>query len=467
MKFLAPAHEVRKGWFTRFMQFAGLSLTAVVLLGVAISMHFAALYLAPTPHQLYHITWESLPHLTYDQSKLKNWDDWEHKFDDKIKTHEDAVKYANEMIASLDDPHTRLHGAKEIEALNQQAEGNFAGVGIQFELKKNPDNSPATFPSGVPYPNSSADGYPIVHKVIDSGPAQQAGVQDGEALISADGESFKDAPMDKLIGKLKDKAGTEVSVVVRSTSGVERTVLITRGIVEIPAVTVETYGNVGYIGLSGFIQDDTIDEMRAAFQELEDAEALVFDLRGNSGGRLDFAFTIASMFLDDGDIVKVKSRIPGMGYQEIITRLTKSHLQGVLVDPNGKETVLGEGGRQPDLSDGRPVVLLVDGGSASASEVLTGALMSNDRAEVVGTRTYGKGIGQSMLPFAGRTMLRITSFRFYAPDGTWAGDAHKNKIGFQPDHFVEKADNFDPLTDDDNQLQFALELLEEVLKAGN
>ena len=467
MRLLAPAHEKRSGVFARILQFTGLSVTVFALFFAAIAVHFAAMYIAPTPHQLYHLTWEAVPHLAFDRDKLENWKSFEHKFDDKIKTHEDAVKYANEMIKELDDPHTRLHSPVEVAGMQEQSRGNFAGVGIEFRFKLNPDKSPVLTPDGVPTPDTSDDGYPVVHRVIDDGPAESAGIVDGEVLVSADGTSFKDASMETVITSLKGKEGTTVSVVVRDAQGVERTIDITRGIVDMPTVEVKKFGSVGYISLSGFIQDDTIDELRQAFKETEDSEALIFDLRNNGGGRLDFAFTIASMFLPEGDIVRIKSRLPAMGYEEIITRLTPSTMQGVRVDDNGQETLLGEGRRQPDLSKSRPVVLLVNGGSASASEVVTGALVDNHRVVVVGTKTFGKGIGQSMLPFAGRTMLRITTFQFYSPDGNWAGDAHNNRVGFVPDHVVEPGEDFEMVTDTDNQLNFAIKLLEETLSKGN
>lgn len=463
MKLFAPAHETRRSALARFFQFSGLSLTVFGLFVAAVIIHLTALYVAPTPHQLYHLTWEAVPQMIYDESELTNWDDWEHKFDDKIKTHEDAVKYANEMIKSIDDPYTRLHSPDEVKALTDQAAGEFAGVGLQFKYKLGLDKKPVMDPDGLPYPATDADGYPVIDQVIKGGPAEKAGLADGEALVSGDGESFKDVGMEKLIKTLKGKPGTDVTVIVRDTSGVERSVVITRDTVEIPTVTVKKYGKVGYIGLSGFIQNDALIEMRDAFKELEDSEALIFDLRGNGGGRLDFATAIAAMFIEEGDIIRFSTRVPGLGHENVITRLTKTSTQAVRVDDQGNETKVGEMSRQKDLSRGRPVVLLIDGGSASASEVVTGALLDNNRVTAVGTTTYGKGIGQSMIPFAGKTMLRITSFRFFSPKGTWAGDAHKNKHGFKPHHEIERADDFEVLSDTDNQLQFGLEHLNKVL----
>lgn len=476
MNIFAPALAQRKGIVARFLQGVGLSLLAVVLFFAAVSIQLTQLYVAPTPHQLYHVTWEALPTLHYKTVDPEKWAEFEHKFDDKIVTHEDAIRYANEMIATFDDPHTRLHNPVEVDALNQQAAGNFAGVGIQFKYKLNPDETPMVDDKGVPFPSTDADGYPVVDKVMAGGPSEAVGIKDGEVLVSADGLSFKDVNMEVLIGKLKDKAGSKVSVVVRDTTGAERTVVITRGIVELPTVTTETYGKVGYIRLSGFIQNDAIEEMEDAFAKQKDAEALILDLRGNSGGRLDFAYDIAAMFLEEGPIIKVDSRLPGRGHDEVITRLTGDRMQIVRVVDQGQTKaykILGEVKRHPELSKGRPLVVLVDEGSASASEVLTGALHGNERAIVVGTKTYGKGIGQSMIPFAGRTLLRVTTFRFLSPapgsqdQWNWVGDAHKNRIGITPDHVVERAEDFKPFGERDNQLQFAIKLLQDKLSAGN
>ena len=283
--------------------------------------------------------------------------------------------------------------------------------------------------------------------------------------------------MEALVTKLKDKAGSKVALIVRDSSGHERSVTVTRGIVELPTVTSKTYGKVGYIGLSEFIQNDTLDEMRAAFDEHKDAEALILDLRGNPGGRLDFAYNIAAMFLEEGPIIKVDTRMPGREHDEVISLLTPDSLQEVRVvdGANGAKTfdVIDEGPRPEDLSRGRPLVVLVDGGSASASEVLTGSLQGNDRAIVVGTQSFGKGIGQTMIPFAGQTLLRITTFRFLSPVAGqhgkwhWVGDAHKNRIGITPDHVVERGKNFEPRSDTDNQLQYAIDLLNKQISSGN
>lgn len=477
MRILAPAHDKRKGAFARVLQGLGLLALAGFLFFAAVGVQIAQIYLAPTPLQLYHAAWETVPEMHLTKVDPEKWAEFEHKFDDKIHSRDDAIKFANEMIASLDDPYTRLHSPKEVEALNQEAAGNFAGVGIEFRYQQNPDKSPVVDAKGIPFPLVDADGYPLVHRVIPGGPSEAAGIKDGEALVSADGTSFKGVNMEALVTKLKDEAGSKVALVVRDSSGHERSVTVTRGIVELPTVTSKTYGKVGYIGLSEFIQNDTLDEMRAAFDEQKDAEALILDLRGNPGGRLDFAYNIAAMFLKEGPIIKVDTRMPGREHDEVISLLTPDSLQEVRVvdGANGAKTfdVIDEGPRPEDLSRGRPLVVLVDGGSASASEVLTGSLQGNDRAIVVGTQSFGKGIGQTMIPFAGQTLLRITTFRFLSPVAGqhgkwhWVGDAHKNRIGITPNHVVERGKNFEPRSDTDNQLQYAIDLLNKQILSGN
>lgn len=477
MRILAPAHHKRKGVIARFLQGVGLIALAGFLFFAAVGVQIAQIYFAPTPLQLYHTTWEAVPELHLTKVDSKKWAEFEHKFDNQIHTREDAVKFANEMIATLDDPHTRLHSPVEVAAINQEAAGNFAGVGIEFRFQQNPDKSPVVDSKGIPFPLVDADGYPLVHRVIPGGPSEAAGIKAGEALVSADGTSFKGVNMEVLVSKLKDKAGSKVALVVRDSMGVERSVTVTRGIVELPTVTSKTFGKVGYIALSEFIQNDTLDEMRAAFDEHKDAEALILDLRGNPGGRLDFAYAIAAMFLEQGPIIKVDTRLPGRDHDEVISMLAPDSLQEVRVvdGANGAKIfkVIDEGPRQEDLSHGRPLVVLVDGGSASASEVLTGALQGNDRAVVVGTQSFGKGIGQAMIPFAGRTLLRVTTFRFLSPVSGqhgkwhWVGDAHNNRIGITPNYVVERGKNFEPRSDSDNQLQYAIDLLNKQLAGGN
>ncbi|MBZ0185011.1 MAG: PDZ domain-containing protein, partial [Candidatus Obscuribacterales bacterium] len=389
MYLLAPQHEKRRGRFVRFLQTLGLGTVSIITLVVVSGLYFAMQFMFATPQNLYDYAWQTVPEMIYDPAAIKNWDDWRHKFDDKIATDEDAIKFANEMIDSIDDPYTRLHSPAEVAGIMQESAGEFAGVGIQFEMRADENGKTVLDDRKVPIVASDADGYPIVQKAMPGGPAIKTGIVDGESLISADGTDLKDVPIDKLIEMLKGPEGTTVTVVVRGTSG-DRTVTITRGIVEVAAVTVKKYGDVGYIGLSGFMQNDTMEEMKAAFDELTDSKALILDLRNNGGGRMDFAIRIASLFLDQGDITIVRNRIPANGYHTTTSSVSKTHL--VITEEVGGKTIVQHVNRDANLAGNRPLVILVNGNSASASEVLTGALKDNHRGVLVGERTYGKGI---------------------------------------------------------------------------
>src|SRR5262249_23596 len=204
--------------------------------------------------------------------------------------------------------------------------------------------------------------------------------------------------------------------------------------------------------------------------ELKDSKALIIDVRGNPGGFVNNAINIASLFIEQGTVVTIRSRIPGdpkspqyetetlkLTANALVTETTDSRQPGV--------TSRSSGERQPNMVGDRPVVILVNGNSASASEMFTGAVKDNGRATVVGTRTFGKGIGQSSLRMPNGTQLHITSLRYFTPNGTWLGDGGNTQShGIEPDVVVESAKNLEFGEDSDNQLKQAIEILN--LKIG-
>lgn len=464
MYFLAPPHERKRGWFVRFLQTLGIGTVTTLTLVAVTGLFFAKHFFFATPPQLYEYAWQTVPEMIYDPAEVKNWDSWRHKYDGKLATDEDAIKAANEMIGSIDDPYTRLHSPAEVAAMMQEAQGEFAGVGIRFEMRVDDQGKTVLDSRKVPIVASSDDGYPLVYEAMRGGPAIKGGIKDGDVLITVDTTDLKDIAIDKLVDLLKGPAGTTVDVVVRR-DGAELKITLTRGIIEVDTVTVKRYGEIGYIGLSAFEQNDTMDEMKAGFEELKDSKALILDLRNNGGGRIDFALRIAALFMEQGDIVSVRSRIPAGGYHTTTSSVTSTNF--VVTEEAGGRRFVQNLDRDPNLSGSRPLVILVNGNSASASEILAGALKDNHRGVLVGGKTYGKGIGQTVIPFVNGTMLRVTSLRYYNPSGHWPGDAHKNRIGIEPDHVVPEGPRFRALKASDNQLQFAIDLLEKKLSGSN
>lgn len=460
MRFLAPgpAPEERRSFIKRSLQFMGIGATGVLLFLVAFGAWLATEFYAATPAKLYHRYWQAAPIFAYDPAQLKGWEQWKHKFDSQIQTDADAIKFANEMLGSIKDPFTRAHTREEVAQMMQAASGTFAGIGVGLGFKADEDGKPVLDGNGEPLPQSNADGYPVIERVFDGGPAATAGMQAGDAIKSANGVSLKDKSLNDIIKELKGQPGTAVKLTVE-TDGVDREVDITRGVVSVPAVNVKRFGDVGYIQLTGFEQDDTLAEMRNALDQLKDTEKLVLDLRGNPGGRVDICINLVAMFLEEGDVVSIRNRIPFGGHSKTTYRLHKGGMTVEELDEESGRVTSRNSRREPYRAGGKSIVILVNGHSASASEMFSGALKDNDRAVVVGEKTFGKGIGQMMLPMPNGSMFRVTTLRYFTPNGTWVGDGSDESHGIPPHHEVKPGKGFKPQTGSDNQLQFALDLL--------
>jgi len=458
--FLAPgpAPEQRKGFLKRSLQFLGLGFTSITLFIAAFGLYVASEFFAATPQNLYHRVWQVAPIFIYDPSALKDWEQWKHKYDSQIQTDEDAVKFANEMLNSIDDPFTRFHGREEVARMQQEMSGTFAGIGVGLGYKADEDGKPVMDAAGEVLPQSNAAGYPVIERVFDGGPAGNAGMKAGDAIKSANGVDLKDKPLKDIVKELKGAPGTPVKLVVES-AGVERTLDIVRGVVSSPAVTTKRYGDVGYIALSGFEQDDTLQEMRDALTSLKDTNKLVLDLRGNPGGRVDICINLVAMFMEEGDVVSIRNRVPFGGHSKTTYRLHKNGMTVEELNEDTGEVTKSEQRRPAYLAGGKEIVILVNGHSASASEMFTGALKDNNRATVVGEKTFGKGIGQMMLPMPNGTILRVTTLRYFTPNGTWVGDGSAAHHGIEPQFEVKPGKAFRPGTATDNQLNFALDLL--------
>lgn len=422
-----------------------------------------------TPENLYKIVYRVAPAYLYETTA--NWSQWEHRYDGRIKTDADAVKFANEMLASLNDPYTRLYSAEETRAMKQGVSGQFSGIGIGLDIRMDQSGEkPLLSPDGEPMPKADADGYPLVDRVFEGGPALAAGLEVDDAIVSADGVDFKNKSLNVVVDTLTNgKTGTTVKLIARR-EGADRSIEIVRGLIEVPNVTVKQFGDVGYIRLESFEPEDTVDEMRAALKSLFDSDSLVIDLRGNPGGVVGNSIDLAGLFLGEGTVVSVDSRVPYGGYLTTKYVLTKSNL--VEYDESSSTGTRSERHDEPsgltarteqreeNLSGDRPVVILVNGRTGSASEMFTGALKDNGRAVVVGEQTFGKGVAIAFIDFPNDTMLSVTMQRYFTPKGAWLGDGNSNKHGIVPDLEVRQtARLLQPGSANDNQLRYALDLL--------
>ena len=301
-----------------------------------------------------------------------------------VETPEDSklIKGAIDGMLGGLDPHSSYMTAEDFSRMQEQTRGSFAGLGIQVVMD-----------------NEGADkGFVKVVAPIDDTPAQKAGIQTNDLITEIDGEAVLGMSIDEAIDKLKGAKGTPVEItVLRDREKPTFKVKLVRDIIRVPAVTQRAEGQFGYIRVTNF-SEQTESGLQKAIKTLDKEIAggpkgYILDLRSNPGGLLDQAVAVSDAFLEGGEIVSTRGRNP-------------------------KDT-LKEMGTPGDLTKGKPVVVLINGGSASASEIVAGALQDRNRALLLGTRSFGKGSVQTVIPLQNglQGALRLTTARYYTPSG--------------------------------------------------
>ena len=296
--------------------------------------------------------------------------DYVDKTDDK-KLIEGAI---NGMLASL-DPHSSYLDARDFANMRQTTDGEYGGLGLTV---------------------SADEGAVKVIAPTDDTPAARAGIKSGDYITHIDGELLYGATLNDAVDKMRGRPGTTIKItVVREGAPKPMDFTLTREIIQIRPVKSEIKGDVGVIRISAF-NKKTGEATRAAVADIEKKlgsrlAGFVIDLRSNPGGLLDQAIEVSDVFLDHGEIVSQRGR-------------AKTDIQRYYAHSG-------------DLTEGRPVVVLVDEGSASASEIVAGALQDHRRAVILGARTFGKGSVQTLLPLSPDTGLRLTTARYFTPAG--------------------------------------------------
>ncbi|WP_413175052.1 carboxyl-terminal processing protease CtpB [Anabaena azotica] len=291
-------------------------------------------------------------------------------------SNDQAYVAIREALQKLGDPYTRFMDPKQFTALTTQTSGEVSGIGIRMEV------------------NEKTKRLTVV-EAIENSPALKAGVKAGDEILAIDGKSTLKLKVDEASNLIRGKAGTGITLRLGRPGKNEFDLKLTRATIELPTVnyTLKQEGGrrIGYIRLREF-SAHAADQMRRAIRNLnnEKVDSYVLDLRGNPGGLLQASIEIARMWLDNGGIVKTVDRVGG-------SEETKAN-----------RTALTN----------RPLAILVDGNSASASEILTGALKDNKRAVVVGSQTFGKALVQSVHELTDGSGLAVTIAHYYTPKGT-------------------------------------------------
>ncbi len=279
----------------------------------------------------------------------------------------------NGMLTSL-DPHSSYLSPKSFQDMRVQTKGEFGGLGIEVTME---------------------NGFVKVVSPIDDTPASEAGLQPGDYITHLDGEAVLGLTLSEAVEKMRGKVGTPITLTIRRAEEEPFEVDITRAIITIRSVRSRVIGDIGYVRITTFNEQTTVgleESVAEITKELGDElHGFVIDLRNNPGGLLDQAISVSDAFLDRGEIVSTRGR-----------------------DESNASRVNATAG---DITDGAPIVVLINGGSASASEIVAGALQDHRRAIVLGTQSFGKGSVQTILPLQGNAAMRLTTARYYTPSG--------------------------------------------------
>ena len=298
----------------------------------------------------------------------------------------------NGMLTSL-DPHSSFLSQDDAADMRVQTRGEFGGLGIEI---------------------TQEEGWVKVVSPIDGTPADAAGMQSGDFITAVDGESLLGLTVDEAVDLMRGPVGSEVIITVVREDEVEPLeVSIIRDTIKLTAVRSRTEGAAVVLRVATF-SDQTFPDLQSGLAKqveeaggIENIDGIVLDLRNNPGGLLNQAIFVSDAFLDAGEIVSTRGR-----------------------DPQDGERYNATPG---DLSNGKPIVVLINGGSASASEIVAGALQDHRRAIIVGTNSFGKGSVQTVVPLKGESAMRLTTARYYTPSGRSI-----QALGISPDIIVEQ-----------------------------
>ena len=316
----------------------------------------------------------------------------------------------NGVLQSL-DPYSSYMSPKNLEEMQTETKGEFGGLGIEVGMEA---------------------GVVKVISPLDNSPAEREGVKAGDYIVKINDTQVQGKTLNEAVELMRGPVGSTLEITVRRV-GLRKSLVfnITREIIQVASVKSEVLDEkIGYIRLTSFNEnsDDQIKKKIKEFKKNKKIEGYILDLRNNPGGLLGQAIKISDFFLDDGEIVSTKGR-------------KKNENQKWFA-------------REGDIINGKALIVLINKGSASASEIVAGALKDHKRAVLVGEKSYGKGSVQSIIPLKNRGAIRLTISKYYLPSGKSISE-----VGVTPDITVEEeSDDFRILSENDNQLKFARKL---------
>lgn len=362
-----------------------------------------------SPQKLFDHTWQIIKNEYYDPNFNKQyWVRWKNHYRGKIKTEEDAKVAIDTMLESLDDPYSRFLTKREFAEQNSSITSKISGIGVNIV---------------------NESGKIRIINVMENTPAQFADLKVDDIIVAINGIKASGLSLAEVSNLVKGPVNSFVNIdILRNNDLLKKRII--RKEISIKTVKSSIDKNIGYIQLASFISASTPNEFLEALENTNDTEGLIIDLRGNTGGLLPNAVFISNLFIPKGKIVSIVGR---NGY----------HYDIMAQDTN--------------VNIDKPIVLLVDGTSASASEIFSGAMKDYHRAKLIGTKTYGKGMVQKIIPMPNETGLNLTVAKYLTPKGK-----DINKLGINPDIEMPLKKK-DILAKQDVQLEKAKEVLVEML----
>lgn len=363
-----------------------------------------------SPQKLFDHAWQVVKNEYYDPNfNRQYWIRWKNHYRGKIKTEDDAKVAIDTMIESLDDPYSRFLTKQEFADQNNSITSKISGIGVNIV---------------------NESGKIRIINVMENTPAQFAELKVGDIIVAVDGIKVSGLSLAEVSNLVKGPINSFVSIdVLRNKDLIKKKII--RKEIAIKTVKSSVDKNIGYIQLASFISNSTPNEFLEALENTDDTEGLIIDLRGNTGGLLPNAVFISNLFIPEGKIVSIVGR------------------NGYHYDIMAQKT---------DVNIDKPIILLVDGASASASEIFSGAMKDYHRAKLVGTKTYGKGMVQKIIPMPNETGLNLTVAKYLTPNGN-----DINKLGIEPD-IVLPLKKSDITAKHDVQLEKAKDIIGEMIE---
>ena len=330
---------------------------------------------------------------------------------DEIDQSQSMDAAINGLLQSL-DPYSAYMTPESFESMQTETSGEFGGLGIEVGMEA---------------------GVVKVISPIDNTPASKAGLKAGDYIVKINDTQVQGKSLTEAVELMRGPVGSSIEITVRRRGEKKALIFnITREIIEVQSVKFELLeNNIGYIRLTSF-NENSSSQVKEKIEKLNNNKKLkgyILDLRNNPGGLLSQAIKISDFFLDNGEIVSTKSRQPSENRKWFA--------------------------KKGDLTNGKTVLVLINYGSASAAEIVAGALKDHKRAIIVGENSYGKGSVQSIIPLKNRGAIRLTIAKYYLPSGKSISE-----VGVTPDiEVVEGSDDFKINSETDNQLNFAIKLL--------